>query len=98
MTTMEGFSEAYSRVYAAKRTKTRSEPRKPLLASLGVILAVVVATVVGWAGRFRRNILYLTGFGFLDFAAWGVHYLLGCAAIGVTLFLLDFLASGGEDE
>lgn len=44
--------------------------------------------------RIRTATLQVTAFGFVDYALWGWHHLIGYAAIGVSLFILEAL--GGE--
>lgn len=96
MTTIEAFSNAYRHTMAAQRRAASG--RKPALTVAATAIATAAAVVAAWAVRARRPVLYVAGFGFLDFAAWGVHYLLGCAAIGLTLFVLDALTSGGDGK
>jgi len=44
--------------------------------------------------RARTFLLQVTGFGFIDYAVWGWHHLVGYAAVGVSLLVLEAL--GGD--
>jgi hypothetical protein len=90
----------FAEVYAAQREELQTHKpgrskarRKPAL----LVLAGYLAVLVGFVGAQRRGILYLAGFGFIDYAAWGFNHNLGYAAIGLSLLVLDAL-SGGDEE
>lgn len=96
---MTTFSDAFAQTYTEKRRVTArrvTKPRTPLLITLGRVLATAVAVLMGWAAKFRRVALYLAGFGFIDFALYGVNPLLGYAGIGVSLLILEMLSGGDE--
>lgn len=97
---MTTFNEAFAQTYTQRRkiavTRVR-KPRTPVLVILGTALATAAAVLMGWAVKFRRVVMYVLGFGFIDFALYGVNPLLGYAGIGVSLLILEML-SGGDDE
>jgi hypothetical protein len=95
---MTTFEEAFRQTFAEKRvvyTKPRSN-RTPVLVLLGTALATVTAFFFRQAVRFRRNIMYLAGFGFIDYALFSWSSVIGYAAIGVTLLILEMLSGGDE--
>lgn len=53
--------------------------------------------VKSWYSRSQRGVMYVTGFGFLDAAAWQFGPTAGCAATGASLLIIGTL-SGGDDE
>lgn len=94
---MTTFNEVFARTYAEKRAVRPVKARTPVLVALGVTLATIAAYAASWAIRFRRVTLYVAGFGFIDYALYGVNPLLGYAGIGVSLLILEVL-SGGDKE
>lgn len=46
----------------------------------------------GICRRWRRPILYVTGFGFIDAAAFNLHLVAGLLAVGMSLFILEALS------
>lgn len=75
---------------AGRSEKTRTARARPIL-----------ITIFKWAGRrfpswrrVRTGAMQVTAFGFLDYAAWSWHHLVGYVAIGVSLLILEAL--GGE--
>jgi hypothetical protein len=94
---MATFNEVFARTYAEKRAVRPRKARTPLLVVLGGVLATIAAYVVVRALRFRRVVMYVAGFGFIDYALYVWHPLVGYAGIGVSLLILEML-SGGDDE
>src|SRR3546814_8266879 len=96
---MTTFMDAFAPAYTPKRRVTATrvrKPRTPVLVLLGTALASAAAVLMGWAVKSRRVILYVLGFGFIDFALYGVNPLLGYAGIGVSLLILEVLSGGDE--
>lgn len=93
---MTTFSEAYAQTYREKRQFGPAKVHKPVMVVLGMALATVAAVLFRWLGKARRPIMYLAGFGFIDYALWAWQPLVGYAAIGFTLLLLEML-TGGDD-
>ena len=93
---MTTFSEVFARTYAEKRAVRPVKPRTPVLVVLGTALATIAAYVAVKAIRFRRNIIYVTGFGFINFALYGWNPLIGYAGIGVSFLILEMLSGGDE--
>lgn len=94
---MTAFNEAFAHTYAQRRARAARKPRTPVLVVLGTALATVAAVLMGCAVKFRRNLMYIAGFGMIDFALYGWQPLVGYAGIGVSLLILEML-SGGDDE
>jgi hypothetical protein len=91
------FLDVIGSTYAEKTQTVQVTPkkrRKPLPVILATALATMAAYVTVRAVKFRRNILYLAGFGFIDFALFSWNDLVGYAAIGVTLLILEALSGG----
>lgn len=42
--------------------------------------------------RVRTCLLQVAGFGFIDYAVWGWHHLVGYAAVGLSLLVLEALS------
>lgn len=76
---------------ARSARRVRQTPR-PALVAFVAWLAVVLPT---WR-RARTAIMQVTAFAFLDFAAWRWSMIAGCAAVGVSLLVLEAL--GGSDR
>src|SRR3546814_13736440 len=96
---MTTFNEAFAQTYTQKRRVTATrvrKPRTPVLVLLGTALATAAAVLMGWAVKFRRVVMYVLGFGFIDFALYGLNPLLGYAGIGVSLLILEVLSGGDE--
>jgi hypothetical protein len=64
--------------------------RKPVLAQL---VGYAARRLPAWR-RVRTAALQVAGFGCIDYAVWGWNHLIGYAAIGVSLLVLEAL--GGE--
>lgn len=96
MDLMTTFSDAFARTYVEKRAVRPVSARTPVLVVLGTFLATIAAWAVSKAIRFRRNIMYLLGFGFIDYALYGWLPLVGYAGIGLSLLILEMVT--GEDE
>lgn len=96
---MTTFDEAFRATYTEKRrvaaTRVR-KPRTPILVVLGTVLATIAVFIVTKTMKFRRNIIYIAGFGFIDFALYGWNPLVGYAGIGVSLLILEMLSGGDE--
>lgn len=84
---MTSMSEAWAGARAARATRPA---RTPVLLRLVTSLAAILPT---W-GRLRTVVLQVAGFAFLDFTAYQASHLAGYAAIGVSLFVLEWLTSG----
>src|SRR3546814_4437718 len=72
---MTTFNEAFAQTYTQKRRVTATrvrKPRTPVLVLLGTALATAAAVLMGWAVKFRRVVMYVLGFGFIDFALYGL--------------------------
>lgn len=101
MTTMT-FKEAYAaqREHLQTEVVRKRRTRKPILTTLWVTLGTLVGSLTGqsllWYSRLRRTVLYLGGFGFIDFAAWSWNPIIGYLAIGLSLLILDSLSGGSE--
>jgi hypothetical protein len=52
-------------------------------------------TLPTWS-RVRTSVMALAGFGFLDYAAWQLNPIGGCAAVGVSLLILEALSGDGK--
>lgn len=76
--------------YRAGRAERRPRNRTPILVRAARVAGRVLPT---WK-RVRRTAFYLSGFAFLDFAAWELHYIAGLFSIGISLLVLEVL--GGE--
>lgn len=50
-----------------------------------------------WYSRSQRAVMYVAGFGFVDYAFWQWDSIAGSAATGVSLIVLGTL-TGGDDE
>jgi len=96
------FQEAYAaqREHLQTEVVRKKKTREPILATLWVILGTLAGTLTGksllWYSRLRRTVLYLGGFGFIDYAAWSWNPIVGYLCIGVTLLILDTLSGGNE--
>lgn len=96
----------FQEAYAAQREHLQTEVvrgkkrRKPILSTLWVVLGTLAGTLTGksllWYSRLRRTVIYLVGFGFIDYAAWDWNPTLGYLCIGVSLLVLDSLSGGSE--
>lgn len=79
--------------YRAERaTATPRKTRTPLLAHLGR----AAGRVVTHAARARSAALTLSGMGALDYAAFRLDQIAGIAAIGVSLLVLEWLTTDGD--
>ena len=78
---------AYSNERATRRARP---PRVPYAVRLGRAAARALPRFA----VLRRAAMVTAGFGALDYAAWQVSHVAGCAAIGVSLLLLDALSGG----
>jgi hypothetical protein len=87
MTTMQTFTDELARL----RARPARAARRPLLATLAVLAARVVAAVP----RARTALLSVAGFGCLTAAAWSIAVPAGLAAAGVSLLVLEYLADDG---
>lgn len=67
--------------------RTTAQPRKAVLAVLLGTLAALLVRLL----RARREILTLTGLGFLAGAAWTYGTGAGLAATGLAVLVLEFL-------
>lgn len=96
------FQEAYAaqREHLQTEVQRKKRTRKPILATLWVILGTLAGSLTGqtimWYARLRRTVLYLVGFGFIDYAAWDWNPTFGYLCIGVSLLVLDSLSGGSE--
>ena len=87
MTTMRVFQDELARL----RARPARDGRRPLLATLAVLAARLVAA----APRARTALLSLAGFGCLTAAAWSVSLPAGLAAAGLSLLVLEYLTADG---
>lgn len=89
---MTSASEVWSTGRASRRAARPSR-----LPALVILIRWLARVLPSWPTA-RRVVMQLAAFGFLDYAAWqwkGV--ILGCVAIGVSLFVVEAL-SGGVSE
>jgi hypothetical protein len=97
---MTTFSDAFAQTYTYQRqvarTRVARKPRKPVLVVLGTVLATVAAWIAVRVVKGKRAIIYTVGFGFIDFGIFGWNHLVGYAAIGVSLLILEMLSGGDE--
>lgn len=95
---MAVFADAYMQTYAEKKQAASASKRRhtPVLVILAKVLATIAVFGVKWATKLRRNILYLAGFSLINFAIFSWNDLVGYAAIGVTLLILEALSGGDE--
>ena len=77
--------------WQAGRTARAARPARPAVLPALVKLA---ARRLPNLRRARTFLLQVTGFGFIDYAVWGWHHLVGYAAVGVSLLVLEAL--GGD--
>lgn len=70
----------------------RGKPRPALRGAGGRV--VVVASIL--AGRLRRPLLTLAGFGGMTAAAWDVSRPLGLLAFGVSCLIIEALGKGSD--
>lgn len=82
------FSDAFKAARAARKERTTT----PLLVTIATFLG---RHVPSWK-RVRTTALTVSGFGFLDIAAWQLHTVAGLAAVGISLLILEAL--GGSDQ
>ena len=96
------FAEAYAaqREHLQTEVVRKKKTRKPILATLWAVFGTFMGSLTGksllWYARLRRTVLYLSGFGFIDYAAWSWNPTFGYLCIGVTLLILDTLSGGDE--
>lgn len=88
MTVSDGFKARFVK-------PTNTSGGTPVLFALGAVLGVVAAWLWRTWNTTRRLVLYLAGFGFIDYAVYGWNHLAGFAAIGVTLLVLEMLTDSG---
>ncbi len=76
--------------WAGARAARKTRPaRTPLLIRLVTWFASVLPS---WP-KVRTTVMQVAAFGFLDYAAWRWSLIAGCAAIGVSLLILEALGS-----
>lgn len=76
--------------WAAGRAERKTATRTPVLPTVARWLS---ARVPRWS-RARSTVLQVGAFALIDYAAFEWHHLVGIAAAGVSLFILEAL--GGE--
>lgn len=79
----------------AERTRRLSAPREKRRALL-VTVAVFLAAHLPSVRKARSAVLQVGGLVALDLAAWQFRPLAGLVAIGVSLFVLEWLTGGSE--
>ncbi len=96
---MAVFADAYMQTYAEKKRAASASKRRhtPVLVTLGKVLATIAVLGVTWATKLRRPLLYIIGFGLIDFGIFSWNWIIGTIAIGITLLILEAL-SGGDDK
>lgn len=76
-----------------KAGRVEREPR-PARPAVLTTLVKAAARRLPTLRRARTAVLQVAGFGFLDYAVWGWNHLVGYAAVGVSLLVLEAL--GGD--
>lgn len=84
-----GFRAAYRAERADRRPR---KPRTPLL----VHAARAAARLVNAAAGARSTALTIAGFGTLDYAAFRFDEIAGWAAVGLSLLVVEWLTSSGD--
>jgi hypothetical protein len=82
---MTSMTEAWAGARAARRVRPA---RTPIL----LVLVRFFASVLPSWPKVRTTVMQVAAFGFLSYAVWGWSHLLGYAAIGVSLFILEALS------
>jgi hypothetical protein len=97
---MSTFSEVYAqqRQHLSTHVVTRKRPLSVKWPRFRMPRQVktLPSKVSGLYHRSRRGVMYATGFGFIDAAAWQVSSIIGCLAVGVSLLVLEMLSGGDE--
>jgi hypothetical protein len=86
----------YESVSAAWKAGRAERPRRRGSTALLVTVTSFFARRLPTLKKFRSSILQVLAFGFLDYAAYSWHHIIGYAAIGVSLFLLEYLTGGDK--
>lgn len=84
MRIMVSIEATWSQARAARRARSASSP-------LLLRLVSWVASVLPSWPRVRTAVMQVAGFAFIDYSVWRASELLGYAAIGVSLFVLEAL-------
>jgi hypothetical protein len=93
MAMMAALQAAYRDQRATRRPRT---PRTPVTVRLARAVGHLAGRALPRLAALRRTVFVTAGFGTLDYAAWQVSHIAGCAAIGVSLLLLDWLTGGDQ--
>jgi hypothetical protein len=83
----------YESVSAAWKGGRTEKARRGGSTALLVTVVAFLSRRLPTLRKFRSAILQTTALGFLDYAAYSWHHIVGYAAIGVSLFLLEYLTS-----
>ena len=78
-----------------KAERANRAPRRPRTPLLTRVAKLAAHTLPSWSAL-RMFVLTVAGLGLLTGAAWTVCLALGLAAAGVSLLLLEWLLSGGN--
>lgn len=82
------------RSLAATKAERRDATRRlSVFAIIYTVVKIVAAKVPLWR-RVRSAVLTWCGLGFLSYAAWQWNWIVGCAAIGLSLLVIEAL--GGD--
>lgn len=80
-----------------RSVRADARPKKPRT-PITIRLARAAAKALPRWSALRRVGLVLGGFGALDYAAWQVNQIAGCAAIGISLLIIDALSGADGDS
>jgi hypothetical protein len=81
---------------AWKQARTERRPSRAARTPVLVRTAMWAARTLPTWSRVRTSVMALAGFGFLDYAAWQLNPIGGCAAVGVSLLILEALSGDGK--
>lgn len=82
-------SATFTGAYAEGRAKkARRHPRTPLLVKLGRVMGRRLPSYQA----VKTNVMVTGGLGFMDYAAFEWHHIVGYLAIGASLLLLDYVS------
>lgn len=88
--TVVGVTEAFGAGRAAQAAAKPDRRREAILVRLARLAGRRLPTL----RRARTALLQVAGFGFLDYSVWGWNHLVGYAAVGASLLILEAL--GGD--